>query len=335
MSEGQIVISASPHVHSRDSISRMMMDVVYAMIPALILSLYIFGLKALITTLVAVISCLLVEYLIQRFLIKGKMTLFDGSALVTGILLAFNVPAGLPIWMVIIGSIVAIGIAKLTFGGIGNNIFNPALVGRVFLLISFPVHMTSWPLAMEKRLTMLDTITGATPLGVLKEGLREGATVSELSSQLPEYGSMLLGLTGGSLGEVSALALLLGGIYLLVRKVITWHIPIAVLGSMLVFAGIMWLVNPEQYINPLFHLLSGGAMLGAFFMATDLTTSPMSKKGMIIFGIGIGVLTMVIRLYGAYPEGISFAILIMNAFVPILDRYIKPRRFGDLKKVKL
>jgi electron transport complex protein RnfD len=313
----------------------MMLDVVYAMIPALILSFYIFGLNALITTVIAVASCIALEYLIQKYLIKGEITLMDGSALVTGVLLAFNVPAGLPPWMVIVGSVVAIGVAKLTFGGVGNNIFNPALVGRVFLLVSFPVAMTTWPVAMEKRLAVFDTITGATPLGILKDGIREGATVNELSEQLPEYGTMLLGFTGGSLGEVSALALLLGGIYLLWRKVITWHIPVSVLGSMLLLTGIMWLIDPEHYVNPLFHLMSGGAMLGAFYMATDLTTSPMTRKGMIIFGCGIGFLTVIIRLYGAYPEGISFAILIMNAFVPILDRYIKPRRFGELKKVKL
>jgi len=310
-----IVISASPHIHSRDNIKRIMYDVVIAMIPAVLLSFYLFGLNALITFTVAVGACLFFEYALQKWLLKTPTTLSDGSAL-------------------IVGALFAIGIAKISFGGLGANIFNPALVGRVFLLVSFPVQMTRWPIPGEGRFS-LDAVTGATALGKLKDGLRADANITELLAEIPSQWQMFAGMEGGSMGEVSVIALLIGGLYLLYRKVITWHIPVAVLGSMFVFSGIMWLFNMETQADPFFHIIAGGAILGAFFMATDMTTSPMSAKGMIIFGIGIGVITMLIRLYGAYPEGISFAILIMNAFVPLLDRYIKPRRFGELKKVKV
>ena len=237
--------------------------------------------------------------------------------------------------MVIVGSLVAIGIAKLSFGGLGYNIFNPALVGRVFLLISFPVQMTLWPTAIENNTSLVDAITGATSLGAIKEGLIAGETMAEIGTRIPSTMNMLFGFTGGSLGEISGLALLLGGIYLMARKVITWHIPITLLATMGIMTGIFWVIDPEQYANPLIHILSGGAILGAFYMATDLVTSPMTKKGMIIFAIGIAVITVVIRLFGAYPEGISFAILIMNAFVPLIDKYFKPRRFGTKIKAKI
>ena len=232
--------------------------------------------------------------------------------------------------MLLIGALVAIGIAKMSFGGIGYNIFNPALVGRVFLLISFPVQMTMWPLAFENRMKLVDATTGATPLGMLKEALREpGTTVTEVFNNLPYYSDMFLGLIGGSIGEISALALILGGIYLLWKKVITWHIPVSMLGTIILFSGIMWLVNPDKYADPVFQLITGGILLGAFYMATDLVTSPMDNKGKLIFGAGIGILTMLIRYFGAYPEGVSFAILIMNAFVPLIDKFFKPRRFGN------
>ncbi len=330
-----IIISASPHVHSARTSKKMMYDVLYALIPAFLVSVYVFGISALILTSVAVISCILFEYLIQKFLLKTEITITDGSALITGILLAFNLPSGLPIWMIIVGSLIAIGVAKLSFGGLGYNIFNPALVGRVFLLVCFPVQMTSWPTAIENNTTIVDAVTGATPLGIIKEGLMYGETMTELSTKIPSTMDLLLGITGGSIGEMSALALLLGGIFLIVRKVITWHIPVTMLVTMAVMTGIFWLVNPEQYANPLFHVLTGGAMLGAFYMATDLVTSPMTKKGMIIFAIGIAVITVVIRLFGAYPEGVSFAILIMNAFVPLINTYFKPRRFGNKIKSKI
>ncbi len=330
-----IIISASPHVHSDRTSKKVMYDVVIALIPAFLVSLYVFGFSAFIVTAVAVISCLLFEYVIQKYLMKTPTTIGDGSALLTGILLAFNLPAGLPIWMIIVGSLVAIGVAKLSFGGLGFNIFNPALVGRVFLLVSFPVQMTMWPTAVENNTTLADAVTGATPLGMIKEGLMFGDTMTSISANLPSNLDMFLGLSGGSIGEMSALALLLGGIYLLVRKVITWHIPITILATMAVMTGIFWVIDPESYASPLIHILSGGALLGAFFMATDMVTSPMTKKGMIIFAIGIAVITVVIRLFGAYPEGVSFGIIIMNAFVPLINTYFKPRRFGSKIKAKI
>lgn len=312
-----------------------MYDVLIALIPAFLVSLYVFGIGALLVTSVAVISCILFEYVIQKFLLKTEVTITDGSALITGVLLAFNLPSSLPIWMIVIGSFIAIGVAKLSFGGLGFNIFNPALVGRVFLLVSFPVQMTMWPTPVENNTILTDAVSGATPLGIIKEDLLYGSTMSQISAKIPSTMDLLLGITGGSIGEMSALALLLGGIFLIVRKVITWHIPVVMLVTMGVFAGIFWLLDSEHYANPLIHLLSGGAILGAFYMATDLVTSPMTKKGMVIFAIGIGVITMVIRLFGAYPEGVSFAILIMNAFVPLINTYFKPRRFGSKIKSKM
>ena len=265
-------------------------------------------------------------------MLKTKPTLSDGSALVTGILLAFNLPTNIPIFLIVIGSFIAIAVAKMSFGGLGNNPFNPALVGRVFLLISFPVQMTSWPLPVAQQTA--DAITGATPLGIMKEALKAGHSVSDVmaTGKIPAYSDMLMGNMGGSLGEVAALALILGGVYLLIRKVITWHIPVAVLGSIAVFSFLLNLGNPERFVGPAFHLLTGGVLLGAFFMATDYVTSPMSRKGMILFGVGIGVITVLIRVFGAYPEGVSFAILIMNAFVPLINMYMKPKRFGEVVK---
>ncbi|MBT3242082.1 MAG: RnfABCDGE type electron transport complex subunit D [Bacteroidetes bacterium] len=327
-----ITVSPSPHNYGDESVSKIMYRVIWALVPAFAVSLVFFGVGALIVTAIAITSCVAFEYLIAKYIIKSKPTVWDGSAILTGLLLAFNVPSNLPIWIIILGSLVAIGIGKMSFGGLGKNPFNPALVGRVFLLISFPVQMTSWPKAVEARWAYLDATTGATPLGLLKEGLMNGKPLSELMDQIPEYSQLFLGNMGGSLGEISALALILGGAYLLWKKIITWHIPVSVLGTVVAFTGIMWLVNPDQYIDPAFHLLSGGMLLGAIYMATDMVSSPMTPKGQIIFGVGIGVLTCVIRLFGAYPEGVSFAILIMNAFVPLLDKYIKPKRFGEVKK---
>jgi len=312
-----------------------MYDVLIALIPAFLVSLYVFGIGALLVTSVAIISCMLFEYVIQKFLLKTEVTITDGSALITGVLLAFNLPSSLPIWMIVIGSFIAIGVAKLSFGGLGFNIFNPALVGRVFLLVSFPVQMTMWPTPVENNATLTDAVSGATPLGIIKEELLYGSTMSQISAKIPSTMDLLLGITGGSIGEMSALALLLGGIFLIVRKVITWHIPVVMLVTMAVFTGIFWLIDPEHYANPMIHLLSGGAILGAFYMATDLVTSPMTKKGMVVFAIGIGVITVVIRLFGAYPEGVSFAILIMNAFVPLINTYFKPRRFGNKIKSRM
>ena len=344
-----LIVSPSPHVHSSWTVKKVMYGVVYAMLPAMLVSFYFFGLGSFIVTLVAVLSCILFEYLIQKYLLKGPVTVTDGSAIVTGMLLAFNVPAGLPWWMVIIGSLVAIGIGKMSFGGLGKNPFNPALVGRVFLLISFPVDMTRWPVI--KPIFgggNPDAVTGATFLGNIKEqagALKAGeTTISEIidkglpvynsageviGHQVTDYTQLLMGQMAGSLGEISALALLLGAAYMLFRKIITWHIPVAYIGSSVVLAGILWMVNPEMYLNPVYHLIAGGMMLGVFYMATDMVSSPMTHKAQIIYGIGCGVLTIVIRQFGAYPEGVSFAILIMNAFVPLLNMGMKPKRFGE------
>ncbi len=333
MNTNILTVSHSPHDYSSNTVKNIMYGVILAMIPALAVAIYYFGLGAIKVTLIAIISSLIVEWLIQKFLIKEEITIFDGSAIITGMLLAFNVPSNLPWWIIVIGSIVAIGIGKMSFGGLGNNPFNPALVGRVFLLISFPVQMTSWPKAEVLNFAMVDAETGATPLAIIKEGLAKGDKFSELLANLPSsYTDMFYGHIGGSLGEVSAAALILGGLYMLFRKIITWHIPVSMIGTIVIFSGILHLISPEQYADPLFHLLTGGILLGAIFMATDMVTSPMTAKGMLIFGAGIGTITIIIRVFGAYPEGVSFAILIMNAFVPLINKAFKPKRFGEVVK---
>ena len=316
--ENSLYVSPSPHIHGGDSISKNMYGVLIALIPAFLVSLYCFGLGALIVTATSVLACVIFEYLIQRFLMKKEPTLCDGSAILTGVLLAFNVPSNLPIWIILIGALAAIGIGKMSFGGLGNNIFNPALVGRVFLLISFPAQMTTWPVPDVFPMTYTDAETGATILSSLHEG----------GAALPAMIDMLIGRIGGSLGEISAIALLLGFAFMLWKKIITWHIPVSILATVFVFTGILYLINPTVYVNPFIHLLSGGLLLGSIFMATDYVTSPMSKNGMIVYGIGIGLLTAVIRIFGSYPEGMSFAILIMNAFTPLINSYIKPKHFG-------
>lgn len=321
-------ISPSPHAHGKDSTKKLMYGVVIALIPAFITSVIYFGKGAIIVTATAVVSCLLFEFLIQKYILQRPVSVTDGSALVTGMLLAFNLPSNIPVFMVVLGSLVAIGIAKMTFGGLGNNPFNPALVGRVFMLISFPAHMTSWPEPRGFATAYADAFTGATPLSVVKEGIKNGQPVADIMPELPDSMQMILGNVGGSMGEVSALALLTGFAFLLFRKIITWHIPVSIIGTVALFAAIQQMLDPATGAGPAFHILNGGLLLGAIFMATDYVTSPMNKKAMIIYGCGIGVLTMIIRLYGSYPEGVSFAILIMNAFVPLLNAYIKPRRFG-------
>lgn len=322
-------VSPSPHIHGKESTQKLMLNVVLALIPALFASVFYFGIGAIIVTVTSVISCLLFEYLIQRFILKKPVSITDGSAIVTGILLAFNLPSNLPVIIIIIGSFISIAVAKMTFGGLGNNPFNPALVGRVFMLISFPVQMTSWPLPAGLGTGYTDATTGATPLAIIKEGLKNGEPLSSLMDQIPTPAQMFMGDMGGSMGEIAAVALLIGFVYLLYKKVITWHIPVSVIGSLAVFTAILWLVNPEKNATPMFHILAGGVLLGAIFMATDYVTSPMVPKAMIIYGCGIGIITVIIRVYGAYPEGVSFAILIMNAFVPLLNTYIKPKRFGE------
>lgn len=316
----KLIVSPSPHIHSGDSVEKNMYGVLTALIPAFIVSLIFFGLGALIVTITSVLACVIFEYLIQKYIIKGKVTIGDGSAVITGILLAFNLPSNLPVWIIIIGALVAIGVGKMSFGGLGNNIFNPALVGRVFLLISFPAQMTVWPEPGIFPLHYTDATTGATTLSLIKEN----------SDKIFSYTSMLLGEHGGSIGEVSAIALILGFVYMLWKKIITWHIPVFLVLTVVIITGIMHIINPMQYADPAIHVLSGGLLLGAIFMATDYTTSPMSKNGMIVYAIGIGLITSVIRLFGAYPEGISFAILIMNALTPLINTYLKPKRFGEV-----
>lgn len=320
-----LTISPSPHIHTSESVNKIMYRVILALMPALAWSVFMFGFEAIRVTLLAVAACMAFEFTIQKYLLKTEPQITDGSAALTGILLAFNVPASLPTWMIIVGALVAIGVGKLSFGGLGNNPFNPALVGRVFLLISFPVNMTSWPVTQH---ATVDALTTATPLALLKEGIKNGQPVSEIIPHLPQNMDMLYGNMSGSLGEISAIFLLLGFAYMLWKKVITWHIPVFVLGTIFIFQGALWMLNPEKFIEPIFHLLTGGAMLGAIFMATDMVTSPMTVRGQLIFGIGIGVITVLIRNFGAYPEGISFAILIMNGFTPLINAYIKPKRFG-------
>ncbi len=324
----KLIVSLSPHVHSGDSVKKNMYGVCIALLPALICSFIYFGVGAIIVTAVSVASCVFFEWAISKFLLKtDRCTVCDGSAVLTGLLLAFNVPSNLPIWIIIIGALFAIGVAKLSFGGLGCNLFNPALAGRAFLLISFPVEMTTWPLPNQGFMN-LDAETGATPLSVMKAAFKAG-DASMLKDLNPV--DMLLGNTGGCLGEVCAVAIIIGLIYMLAMKIITWHIPVSILATVAVFSGLMHLANPV-YASPEVELLSGGLMLGAVFMATDYVTSPMSSKGQIIYGISIGVLTVVIRTFGAYPEGMSFAILIMNAFTPLINNYCKPKRFGEVVK---
>jgi electron transport complex protein RnfD len=313
-------ISGSPHVHSDESTKKIMWRVNLALVPMLLCGIAYFGLNALLISLVSVVCCCLFQWLIEKYLLKVPTTVCDGSAVVTGLLLAFNVPATADmIWLIAIGALVAIGVGKMTFGGLGKNPFNPALVGRVFLLISFPVQMTTWPTVGKWFPMSLDTTSGATPLGIFKEsGL----------SDMPSLMDAFLGHVGGSFGEVSAIAILIGAIYLLCRKVITWHIPVAFIGTAFIFSGILWLCNPEQFLNPVMTIFTGGIMLGACFMATDMVTSPMSKMAQLIFGFGCGLLTIIIRNWGAYPEGVSFAILLMNAVTPLLNRWCKPARFA-------
>lgn len=309
-----ITISPSPHAQTPVTVRRLMLNVIVALIPAVLVSLYCFGLGAAVVLATSILGCVAVEYLISRFMLKERPSIGNLSAVLTGLLLALNLPSNLPVWTILIGCVVAIGIGKMTFGGMGCNIFNPALVGRVFLLLSFPVQMTTWPLPIENRMNYLDAVTGATTLGELKQGLIDPSEVNLLDNAL--------GLTGGSMGEVGAIALLIGFVYLLCTRTITWHIPMAILATVALFSLCIG-------VNPGVQLLTGGLMLGAIFMATDYVTSPMSHSGMLLYGVMIGIITVIIRQWGAYPEGVSFAILIMNGVTPLINRYMKPRKFGE------
>ncbi len=324
----KFIVSLSPHVHSGDSVKNNMYGVIIALIPALLVSLWGFGVGAAVVTLTSVLACVFFEWSITKYILKKPVTIMDGSAVLTGLLLAFNLPSNLPLWIIVIGALFAIGVVKLSFGGLGSNLFNPALAGRIFLLISFPVQMTSWP-SVGQWTAYTDATTEATPLALMKMAVKGDATALE---KLPDTMSLFLGNNPGSLGEISALALLIGFVYMLWRKIITWHIPISILVTVFVFSGIMHYADPVKYASPFVHMFTGGMMLGAIFMATDYVTSPMTHKGMIIYGVAIGFLTVLIRLFGAYPEGLSFAIFIMNAFTPLINTYCKPKRFGGAGK---
>lgn len=320
-----IFVSSSPHIHSPEDTPWIMRQVIYALIPGALIGVYFFGIPAIRVIAISVVSCMVIETLWQK-LMKQDITIADGSAALTGLLLAMNLPSGAPWWLVVLGSLVAIILGKQVYGGLGNNPFNPALVARVFLLISFPVHMTTWPAPRAFFSQAADTVTGATPLGALKTAIFEHGTITaapHLNLMDPFFGNI-----GGSLGEISALALILGGIYLIARKIISWHIPVIYIGTVAVFTGALWMMNPNLYADPAFHLIAGGLMLGAFFMATDMVTSPITNKGKIIFAVGCGVITVVIRIWGGYPEGVSFAILIMNALVPLINKVTRPGKFG-------
>ena len=331
----KFIVAPAPHANSGDSVRRNMLLVILALLPAYVVSVIEFGWGALITACIAILACICTEYVISRYLLKEqRQTIGDLSAVLTGLLLAFNLPSTIDWWIVVIGAVVAIGVGKMTFGGLGQNLFNPALVGRVFLLIAYPAQMTTWPTPQGFNGAYIDAETGATPLYFLKQIVKAGD--ASAISQLPSLWDSFLGVMGGSLGEVSAIALILGGLFLICTRVITWHIPVAILATVACFAACTGWAGalPEgldtcHYVG--YELLTGGLMLGAFFMATDYVTSPMTAWGKIIFGIGIGFIVMVIRTWGNYPEGMSFAILIMNACVPLLNR-IRPQRFGEPKK---
>ena len=323
----KMLVSPNPHLHSKTTTAVLMRDVVIALLPAVVVSVVFYGWKELLVLAVSVLSCILVEWSITKYLLRRPSSIGDWSAAVTGILLALNLPATTPWWVVFLGAVVAIGVAKMTFGGLGQNVFNPALVGRVFLLISFPTYMTHWE--QPQGLFGVDAVTGATPLGVIKEGMMQGASVPELmASHGYSYSQMLFANIGGSAGEACAIAILVGFIYLLVRKVIKPWITLSILGTVAVVSAIFWLANPMQFTDPLFNLLTGGLLLGSCFMATDYVTSPMTTKGGIIFGIGIGFITLMIRYFGSYPEGMSFAILIMNSVVPLLNKWFHQKKYG-------
>ena len=326
MESVNLKVSNAPFIRSKDSIESVMYNVALALAPATVMSVYLFGMNALVLTVVCILSSIAFEWLMDKARKKPNSCL-DGSALVTGLLIALNVPANLPLWMAVIGSFIAIVATKHVFGGLGYNVFNPALVARVFLLISFPAAMTSWPMPAPFSFDMMvDMETGASPLGILKtDGVQ--AALASLSLMDGFYGTMT-----GSLGETSALALLAGAAWLWYKKYITMYIPLTIIGSVFLFTGLFHLIDPGTYASPAFHMVTGGLILGAFFMATDMVTSPLSIRGQLLFGLGCGLLTAVIRLWGGYPEGISFAILIMNSFVPLIDRWDLNDRKAENKK---
>ncbi len=302
-------MGSSPHIRTNETIERVMYDVVIALLPALFVSVYFFGIRAFTVTLVAVFSAVASEALCQKIM-KKDIDALDGSAIITGMLYAFVVPVTLPYSLVILGSVVSIVLGKMVFGGLGHNVFNPALLGRVFIMISYPVAMTKW--------VGVDGNAGATVLDYLKKGEGIESIFNNVNLE------MFIGKMGGSLGEVSALAILIGGIYLIVRGQIDWKMPVIIIGAVFLMALIFGQ-------NPFYHILSGGLFLGAFFMATDMVTSPYTTSGKVIYALGIAGITMLIRLKGSYPEGMAFSILIMNGVTSIINKYTKPKKFGEVK----
>lgn len=323
----KFLVSPSPHIHAPVSTKRLMLDVVIALLPAAIVSVVFYGLGELLVLATSVACCVLLEFLVTKYMMKAPSTVGDLSAVVTGLLLGLNLPCTVPLWVVAIGAVFAICVAKLSFGGLGQNPFNPAIAGRVFLLISFPTSMTHWE--VPQGLFGADAVTGPTPLGMIKEGLLQGADLPGIMQQYNiDYGQLLFANLGGTAGEVSAIALLAGFVYLLVRKVVRPHITLSIWVTVALLSLVFSLANPMRFTSPLFNLLTGGMILGSCFMATDYVTSPMSVKGGILFGVGIAFITLMIRYFGSYPEGMSFAILVMNAFVPLIDRAFHQKKYG-------
>ena len=315
------LVSPNPHIHAPRTTSSLMGDVCLALLPAIVVSVIFYGWSELLILAVSVVSCVLIEWFITKFMLKREGVFCGSAAMVTGLLLAMNLPSTTPWWIVLLGALFAIGVVKMTFGGLGQNLFNPAIAGRVFLLISFPQQMTDWT-AAPGFIHATDAISGATLLGVYGEGGMEALQ----ALGYPEVHKMFMDI-GGSAGEISAIALLVGFVYLLVRKVIKPWIPLSIFGTVIVISGIFFLCDPSTFTGPVFNLLTGGMILGACFMATDYVTSPMSTLGGIIYGIGIGIIVMMIRYFGSYPEGMSFAILIMNCAVPLLNK-IHQKKYG-------
>ena len=348
-----LMVNNSPHIQSSTTIKSIMWEVCLALIPALIMGIYNFGLRALLTVVICILGAVCSEYLIQKFLRKIPTTISDGSAVLTGLLLGLCLPVYTPFWISFAGGIIAISLGKQVFGGLGQNIFNPAHVARAILLISWPAYLTTWiktgfttdifavdAVSKSSTLFSIDAITTATPLGLLKETAKSGQTMGCLMEQSNSiidfvmknlnltFSDLFLGLKlSGSIGETSKLALLIGAIFLLIRKHISWHAPVTMVIT--VFVGAFCYSRNLDYA--MFHLLTGGLFLGAIFMATDMVTSPITPRGKVIFGLGCGLLTLLIRLFGSYPEGVCFSILIMNAFVPLIDKFCRKQPFGSVK----
>ncbi len=316
-SERMTIVAPAPHNKGKKSVPKIMYTVIAALMPAVIASLFFFGKHAMITILVAVFSAMVAEYLCNKIM-KTGLTIDDGSAILTGLLLAMTLPPTFPIWGTALGAVVAIVFGKQVFGGLGNNIFNPALLGRAFLQASFPVKITTWTLPA---FAATDAVTGATPLATFFSGGGETGLKS-----------LIFGNIGGCIGETSALALLVGGIFLLILKHADWRIPVSYIGTVLVFSGILWLADPVAYPSPLFMVFSGGLILGAFFMATDMVTSPVTPLGTWIYGVGMGLILVVIRVWGGLPEGVMYSILFMNGLVPLLNRWTRPKYFGEIRE---